>query len=149
MEVVYECCGGLAVHAKPVVACLVTKGRKEIRTFAPMTDELLQLGDWLSSVGCTHVAIKSMEVYWKLVCNILAGLLTVILVNACHSKTVVTVAHTMRVIVYHLLSRRVAYAELGSDYVDRQQIERQRERLVERLEGLGVKVTIEEVAGAA
>jgi hypothetical protein len=28
------------------VACLITKGRKEIRTFATMTDELLQLGDW-------------------------------------------------------------------------------------------------------
>jgi transposase len=53
MEVVYECCGGLDVHAKTVVACLVTKGRKEIRTFATMTDELLQLGDWLSGVGCT------------------------------------------------------------------------------------------------
>jgi transposase len=64
-------------------------------------------------------------------------------------KALVAVAHTMLVIVYHLLSRRVAYAELGSDYVDRQQVERQRRRVVERLEGLGVKVTIEEVAEAA
>jgi hypothetical protein len=64
-------------------------------------------------------------------------------------KALVAVAHTMLVIVYHLLSRRVAYAELGSDYVDRQHVERQRRRLVERLEGLGVKVTIEEVAEAA
>src|SRR5262249_52276579 len=58
MEVVYECCCGLDGHAKAVVAGLVTKGRKEIRTFATMADELLQLGDWLSSVGCTHVAIE-------------------------------------------------------------------------------------------
>lgn len=64
-------------------------------------------------------------------------------------KALVAVAHTLRVIVYHLLSRRVGSAELGSDYVDRQQVERQRRRLVERLEGLGVKVTIEEVAEAA
>ena len=64
-------------------------------------------------------------------------------------KALVAVAHTMLVIVYHLLNRRVAYAELGSDYVDRQQVERQRRRLVERLEGLGVKVTIAEVAEAA
>jgi hypothetical protein len=27
-----------------------------------MTDELLQLGDWLSSVGCTHGAIESTGV---------------------------------------------------------------------------------------
>ncbi len=88
MEVVYECCCGLDVHAKMVVACLITKGRKEIRTFATMTDELLQLGDWLSSVGCTHVAIESTGVYWKPVFNILEGLVTVILVNARHIKAV-------------------------------------------------------------
>ena len=64
-------------------------------------------------------------------------------------KALVAVAHTMLVIVYHLLSRRVAYTELGSGYVDRQQVERQRRRLVERLAGLGVKVTIEEVAEVA
>jgi hypothetical protein len=23
------------------------------------------LGDWLSSVGCTHVAMESTGVYWK------------------------------------------------------------------------------------
>jgi len=64
-------------------------------------------------------------------------------------KALVAVAHTLLVIGYHLLSRRVAYADLGSDYVDRQHIERQRRRLVERLAALGVKVTIEEVAEAA
>jgi transposase len=76
------------VHAKTVVACLITKGRKEFRTFATMTDELLQLGDWLSSAGCTHVAIESSGVYWKPVFNILEGLLTVILVNARHLQAV-------------------------------------------------------------
>jgi transposase len=88
MEVLHECCCGLDVHAKTVVACLITRGRKEIRTFATMTDELLQLGDWLSSVGCTHVAIESTGVYWKPVFNILEGLLTVVLVNARHIKAV-------------------------------------------------------------
>lgn len=88
MEVVSACCGGLDVHAKTVVACLVTKGRKEIRTFATMTDELLQLGAWLSSGGCTHVAIESTGVYGKPGFNILEGLLTVILVNARHIKAV-------------------------------------------------------------
>src|SRR5262249_20600882 len=58
------------------------------RTFATMTDELLQLGDWLSSAGCTHVAIESTGVYWKPVFNILESLLTVILVNARHLTAV-------------------------------------------------------------
>ena len=75
MEVVYECCCGLDVHAKTVVACLV-KGARRIRTFATMTDELLRWGDWLSSAGCTHVAIESTGVYWKPVFNILESLLS-------------------------------------------------------------------------
>lgn len=76
------------MHAKTVVACLITHGRKEIRTFATMTDELLQLGDWLRGAGCTHVASESTGVYWKPVFNLLEGLLTVILVNARHIKAV-------------------------------------------------------------
>ena len=62
-------------------------------------------------------------------------------------KALGAVAHRLLVISYHLLSRRVPYAELGSDYIDRQHLERQ--RLVERLEGLGVTVTIEKVVEAA
>ena len=70
MEVVYACCGGLDVHAKTVVACVIKNGRKEIRTFATMTADLLQLGDWLTSEGCTHVAIESTGGYWKPVFNL-------------------------------------------------------------------------------
>ena len=88
MEVLYECCGGLDVHAKTVVACLIKQGKKQIRTFSTMTDELLQLADWLTSEGCTHVAIESTGVYWKPVFNVLEGVLTVILVNARHIKAV-------------------------------------------------------------
>lgn len=88
MEVVYECCCGLDVHAKTVVACVIKKGRKEIRTFATMTEELLHLGDWLTSEGCTHVAIESTGVYWKPVFNLLEGSIEVILVNARHIKAV-------------------------------------------------------------
>jgi transposase len=88
MEVLHECCCGLDVHAKTVVACLSKKGRKEIRTFSTMTDELLKLADWLTSTGCTHVAIESTGVYWKPVFNILEGVLTVLLVNARHIKAV-------------------------------------------------------------
>lgn len=88
MEVGDECCCGLEVQAKTVVACLVTKGRKEIRTVASMTEEVLQLGDGLSSVGCPPVALESTGVYWKPGCNMLEGLLTVILVTARHLTAV-------------------------------------------------------------
>lgn len=88
METLYACCCGLDVHAKTVVACLIINGKKQVRTFSTMTNELLTLSDWLTSHGCTHVAIESTGVYWKPVFNILEGTLEVILVNARHIKAV-------------------------------------------------------------
>lgn len=88
MEVLYTSCCGLDVHAKTVVACRISQGQKEIRTFSTMTADLLQLADWLAEVSCTHVAIESTGVYWKPVFNILESSFTVILVNARHIKAV-------------------------------------------------------------
>lgn len=88
MEVLYEICAGLDVHARTVVACLIVRGRKTIRTFGTMTEDLLRLLDWLKAEGCTHVAIESTGVYWKPVFNILEGSMEVMLVNPRHVKAV-------------------------------------------------------------
>jgi transposase len=88
MNIIHDCCCGLDVHAKTVVACLIKHGRKQILTFSTMTDDLLRLLDWLTAEGCTHVAIESTGVYWRPVFNILEGSLEVILVNARHVKAV-------------------------------------------------------------
>jgi transposase len=88
MEVLYEICAGLDVHARSVVACLVRQGHKTIRTFGTMTEDLLQLLEWLKAQGCTHMAIESTGVYWKPVFNILEGSMEVMLVNARHVKAV-------------------------------------------------------------
>jgi transposase len=64
-------------------------------------------------------------------------------------RALVAVGHTILRIAYHLLKRRVRYTEWGSDYFNQQHLERQRRRLVEKLEAPGVKVTIQEVAEAA
>ena len=47
MDVIYSHVCGLAVHKKAVVACVLTPEVKEIRTYATMTDDLLQMVDWL------------------------------------------------------------------------------------------------------
>ena len=62
MEVLYACCCGIDVHAKMLVACVLKQGKKEVRTFSTMTEDLLHLLDWLSQEGCTHVAIESTGV---------------------------------------------------------------------------------------
>jgi transposase len=64
-------------------------------------------------------------------------------------KALVAVAHGMLRVVYHLLRRRVGYTDLGSEYVTQHQVDHQRQRLVKKLEALGVKVTLEEVGQAA
>ena len=71
MDVIYERCCGVDVHKRSVVACLIVAGtngepRKEIKTFGTMTQDLLELSDWLAAAGCTHVAMESTGVYWKL-----------------------------------------------------------------------------------
>lgn len=45
-----------------LVACLIKAGKKEVRTFATMTADLLRLLDWFTQEGCTHVAIESTGV---------------------------------------------------------------------------------------
>jgi transposase len=93
MDILYERCCGLDIHKRTVVACLVVPGAdgqpaKEVRSFGTMTDELLQLADWLLAAGCTHVAMERTGVYWKPVWNLLEGQFTLLLVNARHVKAV-------------------------------------------------------------
>lgn len=88
MEVLYQRCCGLDVHKKTVVACAITPEGKETRTFGTMTEDLLALGDWLASLGVTHVAMESTGPYWKPVWNVLEGQFSLVLGNAQHIKIV-------------------------------------------------------------
>jgi transposase len=67
MEVLYAVCCGLDVHKASVTACLRSPGagtqrRQEVRTFGTTTRKLLRLVDWLTTAGCTHVAMESTGV---------------------------------------------------------------------------------------
>jgi transposase len=64
-------------------------------------------------------------------------------------KALVAVGHSIVVIVYHVLQNKASDQELGGDYFDRRNVERQRKRLIRQLEALGLKVTVEEVESAA
>jgi transposase len=64
-------------------------------------------------------------------------------------KAAIAVAHSILVIIYHVLKRREPYCELGANYFDerdRQAVER---RLVHRLERLGYIVQLQVAAGTA
>src|SRR6266404_358890 len=93
MEVLYPHCAGLDVHKDTVVACMrhMATGsvEREVRTFKTTTKDLLALSEWLTSQGCTHVAMEATGVYWKPVWHILSdGDVTLVLANAAHVKNV-------------------------------------------------------------
>ena len=90
MEVIHRACAGLDVHKRTVVACARTAGADAglTRTFGTMTADLLELADWLASLGVTHVAMEATGVYWKPVWNLLEGRFGLMLVNPRDIKQV-------------------------------------------------------------
>jgi len=62
-------------------------------------------------------------------------------------KAIVAIAHTLLVIIWHVLTEGIPYTELGADFYARR-IDPQQEtrRLIARLEALGHKITIEQAA---
>jgi transposase len=89
MEVMYQACCGLDVHKKTVVACVFTRGAKEIRTFGTMTADLEEMIAWLQATGCQQVAMESTGSYWKPIYNLLeAEGMPAMVVNAQHVKAV-------------------------------------------------------------
>lgn len=93
MQVIHECCAGLDVHKKTVVACPVQtlangQKRQEVRTFGTTTPDLQELRAWLREWGCTHVAMESTGEYWRPIWNVLEGHFELLLVNARHIKAV-------------------------------------------------------------
>jgi transposase len=64
-------------------------------------------------------------------------------------KALVAVAHSLLVIIYHVLQNDQTYTELGGDYFDRQHVGQQRDYYLRRLQMLGLKVTVEELSVAA
>lgn len=89
MDIIIERGCGIDVHKRTVVACVMGKGiKKEVRTYSTMTNELIQLKEWLTAKDVSHVAIESTGVYWKPVFNILEECFEILLANARHVKNV-------------------------------------------------------------
>jgi len=92
MDLLYLRCAGLDVHPRSVSACarLVVGGQAthEVRTFGTSTRELRVMADWLSGLGCTHVAMESTGVYWKPVWHVLEGRFDLVLANAMYIRNI-------------------------------------------------------------
>ena len=86
-EVVYERCCGMDVHKEDVKVCLNINGKKEVRTFSTMTDDLLKMAKWLKDNQVQMAAMESTGSYWKPIFNILeCEEVPAMLVNPQHIK---------------------------------------------------------------
>jgi transposase len=91
MEILYPRCAGLDVHKDVVVArvrCVSEPRADETRSFATTTGALIELQEWLSSYGITHVAMEATGVYWKPVWHLLEEHFELVLANAQHIRNV-------------------------------------------------------------
>ena len=92
MEVLYPRCAGLDVHAGSITACARNATGAAVtydhRTVPATTRGLLDLAEWLTAHGCTHVAMEATGVYWKPVWHVLEEHFTLVLANAMHIRNV-------------------------------------------------------------
>ena len=91
MERVLERVCGIDVHKTTLSACVRGPGasratKAEIRSFGTTSDQLLDLREWLTGCGVTHVAIEATGVYWKPVYYVLEEAFSMVLVNPAEVK---------------------------------------------------------------
>ena len=78
MRVLYPRCGGLDLHKKTMVACVLLREadgapRRVVRTYGTMTADLGALGDGLQLPAVTHVARERTGVLWRPVFKVLGA----------------------------------------------------------------------------
>jgi transposase len=64
-------------------------------------------------------------------------------------RAIVAVAHTILIILFHMLKNQQPYRDLGADYFDRQNAEQLKRSLLRRLERLGVQVIVQTPVSSA
>ena len=93
MDAIVDRVAGIDVGQASVVVTVIVGGpherpRKETRTFHTMTRDLLELREWLASLGVTQVGMEATGVYWKPIHAVLEDGFDVIVGNAHHISNV-------------------------------------------------------------
>jgi transposase len=99
---------------------------------------------WLRAalVEAAHAAARSKDTY-------LAEQYRRLAKRIGKKKAIIAVAHTILVIIYHMLKEERSYQELGSTYFEEREREAVKQRAVRSLERLGYHVSLQEVDDAA
>jgi transposase len=85
MQVMHPRCAGVDLGKDVLVACARVQEAadvgRECRSFGTATRELLELSEWLVSLGITHVVMEATGSYWKSVWHVLEGQFDLTLAN--------------------------------------------------------------------
>jgi transposase len=90
-------------------------------------------------IEVAHAASKTKDTY-------LAAQYRRLATRRGKQRALVALGHSILVMVYHILSRRRPYRELGPLYFDMLDRQRVQQRLVHRLERLGYTVNLQPLA---
>jgi transposase len=99
---------------------------------------------WLRSalVEAAHAAVRTKGSYFGVQFRRIAS-------RRGAKRALIAVAHTLLTIIYYLLTRGCAYADLGTTFFDQQDRRRTERRLVSRLQQLGYRVSLQPLASTA
>jgi transposase len=99
---------------------------------------------WLrhALVEAAHGAVHTKNKYFKAQYHRIAA-------RRGKKKALLAVGHSILVVVYHLLTRRTPYTDLGADYFEERDREAVQHRCVRRLERLGYNVSLVPITQAA
>jgi transposase len=92
VDVLHDRCAALDVSKTDVKVCVRTPGARrnqrhtEVRTYATMTNPLLEMRDWLIAQRVTLVVMEATGDYWRSPYYLLEDALNVVLINARQAK---------------------------------------------------------------
>jgi transposase len=99
---------------------------------------------WLKSglVQAAHAAVKQKD-------TDLAAVYRRLVARRGVKRAIIAVAHRMVIAIYHILSKREPYRELGGNYLNERSKERLVNRMCHRIEAMGYTVSLEPTRRAA
>jgi len=92
-------------------------------------------------IQCTHAAVKTKGTYLAAQYHRLAG-------RRGKKRAIMAVAHSILVSAYHMLKNKVTYQDLGGNYFDKLNRKGTTARLLQRLQDMGLTVTVQEQVSA-
>lgn len=86
-------------------------------------------------ITCAHAAVKNKNSYFS-------AQYTRVSAHRGKKRAIVAVAHSMLIAIYHMLSEKTDFHDLGAGYYNQFNKERKANSMIKKLKELGYEVTV-------